>query len=163
MEHGFYSHTFPGQYINAAVNASGLANGFLGPVPEGYCWYVERLTCWSNSSNNSTGILEIFVLQSQTPPNDNSRQGRQDVAVGNVVQNGVSDERSPIYVPAGHFLVASWSLLNSADQVALSCQIRVHKLHAKPTHPAVSHHHMPGGEQAIGHFRPTGDEPEGQI
>lgn len=136
---GIYENTYPNRYISATIGSAGTAQGNIGPCPEGFCWYVERLCCYSNTSATS-GVLEIYAIPTETVPNDASKSGRQDVAVGTTVQNGVSDQRSPIFVGAGMFLVASWSGLTNGDLVRLSAQIRVHRLLA--TEPTGRH---PGG------------------
>ena len=131
---GIYENTYSDRYLNATVGSAGTANDNIGPCPEGFCWYVERLTCFSNTANATTGVLEIYAIPTPMVPNDNSKSGRQDVAVGTVVQNGVSDENSPIYLGPGMFLVASWTALTNGDLVAVSCQVRVHRLLSTVAH-----------------------------
>jgi hypothetical protein len=144
MWNGYHFTTRPDEYINATIDSAGLAQGFIGPCPEGFCWYVERTTCYSNDTA-TTGILEVYSIRSEIKPSDTSKQGRQDVAVGAVVLNGVSDEASPIYIGPGYFVVASWSGLTAGKVVAMSMQIRVHKLetgheqHAHGAHPLHDH------------------------
>lgn len=118
------------------IVAAGTFVDSLGPVPEGYCWYVERITCYSNDTA-TTGVFELFVIRGDTPPGKPDISGRQDVATGSVVLNGVSDEESPIHVPPGYTLVGSWSGLTSAKVVSASFQIRWNELE---THSAPRHH-----------------------
>ena len=150
MWNGYHVATRPDQYIAATVASTGLANGFIGPCPEGYCWYVDRITCYSNDTA-TTGVLELYSQSTGNVPNDTSKQGRQDVALGSVVLNGVSDENQPIYVGPSYFLVASWSGLTSGKLVALSAQIRWHKLetgHEHRTHGSHPLHDHIGDEKA---------------
>jgi hypothetical protein len=127
---GFHSHTASGMAINATANASGLAQGFLGPVPPGYCWYVERMTTWSNSTATNCE-LEIFAqADSQAPAGFSAtvgdRTNRQDLSV--VAGDDVSDNIAPIYIGEGYYLVAIWTGLNSGDLATLSTQIAVHQI-----------------------------------
>lgn len=144
----------PDNYISATANAAGVASGSIGPCPEGFCWYVERMTCFSDSAATAP-ILEVYVLPTNAAPSDASKQGRQDVATGTNVVNGVSDAASPIVVPAGYYLVAVWTALNSGDHGRLSTQIAVHAL---PAERATAKH--PGawtGDEKIGdHLGRTG-------
>ena len=156
MEHGFHHTTRPDQYIHATAASTGIAHGGLGPCPQGFCWYIERMTCYSNSGvtvSATTPLLEIYVMQDGGgPPNDASKQGRQDLAVGQVVINGVSDEHQPIYVGPGYKIEAVWTGMNSGDLCVVSFQQRVNKLHATPEPQTTSqhhgmHHHEPKSEQ----------------
>ena len=140
MERGYHHSTRSDQYIAATVASNGTATGFLGPVPEGFCWYVERLTAHSNTANSTTGKLEVYVQPFQAAPNDASKRGRQDFAIGTAVQDSASDENSPIYVGPGDYLVAVWSALTSGDLVSLSAQIRVHKIEIAAHREANGHH-----------------------
>ncbi len=129
MRRGIIESTRPDQYINATVAATGGASGSIGPCPEGFEWYVERLTCsQSGAAVAATALLEIYVQAAPDAPLDASKQGRQDVSVGSVVKDGVSDQQSPIVVPPGYHLVAVWSALTSGDKVKLSSQIQVRRL-----------------------------------
>lgn len=128
--YSIYDHHEMGQEIIATANSSGIAQGFLGPCPEGYQWYVERYTNFSNTAKNSGVLTELFVLTTQQLSSDwtqtvGSRAGRQDVT--NVVNQG-GDNSSPICVPAGYFLVALWTGLNANDVTEVSTQIAVHQL-----------------------------------
>lgn len=127
---GVLESTRPDQYIGATVASDGTATGYIGPCPEGFEWYVERMTCAQSGAGVSatTALLEIYVQQSQNAPGDASKQGRQDIAVGTAVANDVSDNLSPIVVPPGMFLVAYWTGLTSGDLVKLSTQIQVRRL-----------------------------------
>lgn len=129
MRHGILDSVNSGQYITATANASGIAQGFIGPVPAGYCWYVERMTTWSNTSATTGLELEIFVLTSGTLGSNytttvGDRAGRQDLSTN--AQDDVADENSPIYVGEGYYLVALWTGFTSGDKVQLSAQIAVH-------------------------------------
>ena len=161
MRLGYLSAYRPDNYVNAAANANGQAIGAVGPVPEGFVWYCERITCSSNTSQ-STGVLEVYVLPTNpqaTTALDGSKAGRQDIASGAVVQNGVSDQRSPIAIPVGHFLVFVWTGLANGDKVQASMQLAIHQLAARS-----SDGKHPGGwtgEERIGdHLGRIGTPPD---
>lgn len=127
---GFHSHTAPGMSILATANSSGIAQGFLGPVPPGYCWYVERMTTWSNTAQTSPKV-EVFVIQDSQIPSTytatvGDRSGRQDLSL--TAANDISDEKSAIYVPETYCLVAFWTGLTSGDLAQLTAQVAVHQL-----------------------------------
>jgi hypothetical protein len=128
MRAGFYDHTESGMVIKAIANSSGIAQGYLGPVPEGYCWYVERESTWSTGS---AGECEIFVVTTHQMPSGmtaaaGDRAGRQDVSL--LASDDISDNNSPIFVGPGYYLVAFWTGLTNLDQVILSTQIVIHRL-----------------------------------
>ena len=125
---GVYDHTRTDQQISATVGSAGTASGALGPVPEGFCWYIERETCQSNTAATTGALLEVFVSTAQTGPVSPDKTGLQDASVGASVAENVSDNQSPIFLEAGKFLVAQWSGLTQNDLVRYTAQIRVHQL-----------------------------------
>ncbi|SRR5260221_336891 len=151
---GIIESSRPDQYIAATVAAGGGATGFLGPCPEGFEWYVERLTCaQSGAAVAATALLEFYVQLAQDAPSDASKQGRQDIAVGSSVANNVSDQNQAIVVPPGYFLVAVWSGLTSGDKVKVSSQMQVRRLILER---ARSDNHIHGIEH-------TGDRKRGDL
>lgn len=143
MRDGIHHSWRPGDYITATVNAAGIASGSIGPCPEGYVWYVERLTCFSTDTVLTTGgLLEIYSIPTEDSPNDESKSGRQDVAVDVIVLNSVSDQRSPIIVPPGYYLVAKWSGFNAGNTNTLSAQIEVRKIVLHDPRLKHGHHDM---------------------
>lgn len=127
MREGVFDHVRVGDRIIATAGSTGLAQGSLGPVAAGYCWYVERLTTFNPRANS---VLEVFAIAVEELPAGFSatvgdRAGRQDVSVA--ANNDVADQASPIYVPEGYFLVAFWSGLTEGDIAQLSAQIAVHQ------------------------------------
>lgn len=125
-----YDHHRSLDLITATADVNGLAQGFLGPVPSGYCWHVERLTSFVNATRTSA-VCEIFAVGQESlsgyTATSGSRAGRQDVMPSNAY-NAVADEKSPVYVGEGMFLVAFWSGLTQNDVAQLSAQIRVEQL-----------------------------------
>lgn len=126
MRPGVHAGYRPGDYISQTVGSTGTAQGAIGPCPDGYEWHVERITCYTNGTTTNA-VLEVYVLRTNDIPDDNSKSGRQDVAIGATVGNGISDQNSPIVVPAGYFLVAGWSGLTNGDVVRFSAQIEVRR------------------------------------
>jgi hypothetical protein len=134
---GIYDHTEPGMTITATANATGIAQGFLGPVPAGYCWYLERWTTFS-SGGTSSSLLGLYVLTTNAMPAQFSatfgdRAGRQDLSLS--AANDAADLNSPIYIPEGYYLVAFWTGFNSADVAQLSTQVAVHLVGTSRTEP----------------------------
>jgi hypothetical protein len=156
---GFYDHQRVGDTIGPlTANASGIAQGFLGPVAEGYCWYVERMTIWSTNTATTGLKCEIFVVRNQQlapgfTATAGDRQGRQDLSLA--AGNDVSDEVNPLFVGAGYYLVAFWSGFTVGDTVELTSQIAVHKLQLTHTQPPIQH----PSEQQLLHALPQ--TPEG--
>ncbi len=136
---GFYDHHENQWLIRAVADSNGLAQGFLGPCSEGYCWYVERMTTWANASRTAA-VCEVFVqtankLQSSFSATVGDRTGRQDVSIN--ASNDVADENSPIYVGPGQYLIAAWSGFTSGDLVELSVQAAIHLLALAIEDPAL--------------------------
>lgn len=128
MYEGYYDSTRSDLYITATANASGIAQGFIGPVSPGYAWYVERMTTYSTSAQSSV-ICEVFVqpqatLDTAYSATAGSRQYRQDLSLAG--KNDVADERSPIFVNENQYLVVGWTGLANGDVVQFSTQVRVH-------------------------------------
>lgn len=113
--------------IKATANASGNATGYLGPCPEGFAWYVERYTTYVLTSGSPQ--CEIYALN--TPINVGNlplpdKSGRQDWSADG--KNDISDNKTPVYIEAGYYLVAVWTSCNASDPCQLSTQIRVHQM-----------------------------------
>lgn len=155
MVKGFFHDVRSDFYLKLTVAAAQTtAFGSLGEVPHGFCWYVERLTSKS-STTQASPVLEIYVLNTNLSSLPPDIQGRQDVATGSVVQNGVSDQRSPIYVPEGYFLIAVWSGHTAGDIVQLSAQVRVHKTTLDVPHKHGNGHSRRGYHEALGLLEPV--------
>ena len=127
---GIHETTRPDLYIAATADATGVAQGAIGPCPEGYEWYVERMTVsQSGAAVAAAATVEVFVVATDRLTGTTSKQGRQDYAAGATnVAGSVSDAASPIVIPAGFFLVCYWTGLTAADKVQLSTQIEIRRL-----------------------------------
>lgn len=125
MRQGYIEHVESGYTITATINSAGTGQGYLGPVPQGYCWYLER----ASSYIAHTAVLELAVVTQQALPNLTAnwdRAARQFwAATGADIQ---IDANQPVYVGPGYYLVAYWTGGTSADVALLSTQIAVHKL-----------------------------------
>src|SRR5207253_3230426 len=113
--------------IRATAGGTGLAQGFLGPVPAGYYWEVQRYTTFNPRANS---VCELFVLNAEQLPSGmtaavGDRSGRQDVSI--TANNAAADNAAPIVVNEGQFLIAFWSGLTAADEAQLSTQIAVYQ------------------------------------
>lgn len=116
-----------GWTIRATADSNGLAQGAIGPVPAGYCWYVERYSTFNPRANS---VCEIFALNSEKLPSGftaaiGDRAGRLDVSI--TANNAAADNAAPLYVGEGYWLVAFWSGLTSGDLAQLSTQIAIHR------------------------------------
>lgn len=122
---GFFEHHEPVRAITTnAANSSGNATGYMGPCPAGYCWYLENLTL--RIADN--GVLDLFVVPEETVQLGTAwdMNGRFDHFAA--ATDDVRNYGTPIFVPAGYFIVASLSGATSGDRANLSMQIAVHQL-----------------------------------
>ena len=167
-EDGVYDSSTNQAFINATANASGIAQGSIGPCPSGYQWYVERYSTFVNTS--ATPALEIFVMNSPTLPSNytatlGDRQGRMDYTSSG--KNAQSDNNSPVIVQEGQWLIAGWTGATSGDQCQLSIQyhtnlktLRIepmqliqqtaeHAYIGAPEHAVEHNHHHRNGRHAL--------------
>lgn len=157
MRMGVFDHTRPAEPKSGTANASGVASLFYGPCPEGYGWYIERI-----SVHCPTAAAVAHVCVALTPLSAVDYGSRMDFTTGGA--DSIADESTAIYVPAGYSLSIIWTAATSADVCTASVQYAVHQLdprymmspedmrevqaaHEHPksplTHPAVA------GERAI--------------
>ena len=129
MWKGYLTDVFSDRYKTGTANSSGQVTHSVGAVPEGYCWYLNRETLYSNTTATAA-TFELYVLRANSRPTDTTKAGRQDYTTGTLLQNGVNDLAAPIYVGPGYFIVLVWSGLNQGDIVSWSGQILSHKLEA---------------------------------
>jgi len=156
--HGFHDHTRNEDIIKATAAATGVAFGYLGPTPAGYCWYVERLTTNTNTAAG-TPALEVYVLGSVPTTTPVDKMGRQDYTP--TAANDVLDEVNPIALTEGQYLCAVWTGCTSGDLCQLSAQIAVHSLRVAaygPTHDELAalraHEIEAAHERESAHFLP---------
>lgn len=126
---GYPVHVESGMTISV-VSGGTTAQGFLGPVPPGYCWYVEKWTAFGNHASTAP-TLELFVLTSQTVPAATTatvgdRAGRQDLTL--LANNAVMLSDNPIYVGENYYLVAFWSTVSQNDIMQATFQIATHQI-----------------------------------
>lgn len=122
---GFFSHHEPVRtFLTGAANASGNATGSYGPCPEGYCWYVENVTMRIPDN----GVLDLFAVAQDSVQLGTAwdMAGRFDHFAATT--DDARNYASPIYVPAGYWIVASVSGGTTGDKGLVSFQIAVHQL-----------------------------------
>lgn len=118
---GLYRYHVPMQGRVAKANASGIATAYYGPAPEGYCWYVERM-----STNAPTAATRLDVMVAPEASFNDPAYYRTDFTLSG--SDAIADETQPPYVPAGYYLVFRWSGATSGDVCVASIQYAVHEM-----------------------------------
>lgn len=161
MRAGFFDHHEPLQTISvSALNASGNGQGFLGPVPQGYCWYIENVTMRVPNQ----GVLDMIISPTQKVPAGTAWDfsGRFDLFAA--ATDDARNYASPIYVGPGMYIVASVTGGTQNDTPTISLQIAVHQLNpAFMTSPEdarqiqAAHQHATREHAELSHSYATGD------
>lgn len=101
-------------------NATPLALQRIGPVPQGFIWYLERV---SVHVNTHTGIPNIFSTSSDTPELVNMTD-RQDTGI-TAANDFQRDYSNPILVKPGHWLLiaVNGGTIANGDTVGITVQI----------------------------------------
>jgi hypothetical protein len=134
MREGLFDHhrRDSQQALAAAVGGQPNAQGVLGPVPEGYAWYVENFA-YTVVGANHTALIDVAVLRDDGPLPAQATWDHQGLVwtgpaaaqIKGSTNNGVA-----WYAPAGTFL--KWSAapgtLANGDVVVVTYQIAVHQL-----------------------------------
>ena len=120
---GVYEYHVPMLGATATANASGIAKAGYGPVPEGYCWYIER---YSVHCPTSGAVAAVFVAQGSTGTGAVDPSYRTDYTTAGA--DAVGDAFHAIYVPSGYHLVIQWTAATSGDLCVASIQYAVHQL-----------------------------------
>ena len=107
----------------ASANSSGVAKVGYGPVPEGYCWYIER---YSVHCPTAAAVASVFVVQGATGTAAVDTSYRADYTTAGA--DAVGDAFHAIYIPSGYHFLIQWTAATSADVCVASCQIAVHQL-----------------------------------
>ncbi len=133
---GFFDHHTPDLYASAvAATAAPVAQDFLGPVPQGYCWYLEAWTSHIGAAH--TAVCELAVSPTQQLPAISANWDR-----GNRLwfSGAAAADFSPLagyalYIPEGYYLIAYWTAgggtLVAGDTCLLTTQIAWHQLSVK--------------------------------
>ena len=134
LREGLFEHHRRDSVAVVAAGGTPLAQGFYGPVPEGYAWYVE-LAAFGVLGNSHTAIAALAVSP------DNAALGSiagwdfagLQAEVAPAVVSGQFPLALPLYVPANHWvrLLAFGGSLAAADLVNFSFQTAVHQLNPR--------------------------------
>ena len=127
MWKGYLADVFNERYRGGTSDSTGIVTHSLGPVPEGYCWYLSNSTLHS-TTQQPTATFEIYASSANQRPTDGTKSGRQDFTSGANVQDSANNYSSPLYFGPGQFVVFVWTGLSSGDLVSWSGQIHSHKL-----------------------------------
>ena len=120
---GIFERHIPMEGKTASANSSGVAKVGYGPVPEGYCWYIER---YSVHCPTAAAVAAVFVTLGATGTAAVDPSYRTDYTTAGA--DAVGDAFHAIYVPAGYHLVIQWTAATSADVCTASIQYAVHDL-----------------------------------
>ena len=137
MREGLFDHHRVDSVTITVQNVGGLVQGekILGPVPEGYAWYVENLAHVVKGNNRSAVVWWVVTVDDGAlggPAGLVNFDGQgQAAAVGGLAGNYFC--AAPIYVGPGHVLhalasAAQGSSVQAGDQVTATAQIAVHQL-----------------------------------
>ncbi len=105
------------------ASSAGIAKASYGPVPEGYCWYIER---YSVHCPTAAAVAAVFVTQGATGTAAIDPGYRADYTTAGA--DAVGDAFHAIYVPAGYHFTVQWTGATSGDACTASCQIAVHQV-----------------------------------
>ena len=113
-----YVQTIPRQSVVTIGQGATTAVVSLTPTP-GTIWKVGRI-----SMHVSTGTAVLDVLVGPKGVTDNAYRRDHSAAAS----DNVSDQSTPIYVPAGDHLVLSWSQASAGAVCQAALQIEVHRM-----------------------------------
>jgi hypothetical protein len=120
---GFYDHHVPMLGATGTATSAGVAKVGYGPVPEGYCWYIER---YSVHCPTGAAVAAVFVAQGATGTAAVDSGYRADYTTAGA--DAVGDSFNAIYVPAGYHFIVQWTAATSGDVCTASIQYAVHQL-----------------------------------
>ena len=117
---GILDHTVPMQgRTSAAASSAGVADTWYGPVPEGFIWYVERVSVYCPTS---AAAVALYVSTSELGTDLGSRADYTSAGA-----NAIADEFNPIYLPEGYYLHVQWTAATSGDRCTSGVQYAVHE------------------------------------
>lgn len=130
LREGMFDHHRLDAVSAVAAGGTPLAQLSLGPVPQGYVWYIENIA-FSVLGNAHTAAVDVaitpddVVLPAQASWDHAGLVWTLAAAIRGSVQPGL-----PFYAQAGHFvhLVAAGGTLAAADVVVATFQVAVHQL-----------------------------------
>lgn len=135
---GVFTHhrldTLPG----LAAGGTPTAQVVLGPVPEGFCWYIEGIG-FAVVGNSHTAAVDVAVtpdggtLPAQASWDHAGLVWKFDSGTAIAAIAGSSKMLTPIYMGPGHFAHAYFSggTLAAGDAVTVTFQVAVHELNPR--------------------------------
>ena len=128
---GLFDHHRLDTLAMLAAGGTPVAQKVLGPVPEGYCWYVEVIG-FSVVGNSHTALLDVAVTPDGGDLPAQATWDHQGLVwtVPTAAVRASENAGHAIYVAPGHFIhaYASGGTLAANDPVAVTFQIAVHQL-----------------------------------
>ena len=123
---GIFQTHIPALGATATASSAGVAKMRWGPVPEGYCWYIER---YSGYCPTAAATAAVFVVLGSTGTAAVDPSYQMDSTIMAAAQTSVvGDANQPIYVPAGYHFVFQFTGATSGDKCVGSIQHAVHQL-----------------------------------
>lgn len=132
MREGLFEHhrLDPVTLVAATLGAGPVAQGILGPVPQGYTWYIESVA-FSVAGANHTAEYNMAVTVDDPPLPASAVWDRAGLEL--VIPAAIRGSSPPgiaWYAQAGHFIrhYLSGGTLAAGDVVTVTTQIAVHQL-----------------------------------
>ena len=131
MREGLFDH-HRRDFLTISVPASVLGQAALGPVPEGYAWYVENFA-YTVLGNSHTALVDVAI----TPDGGNlpaqatwDHQGLVWTNPGAAAIRASANNGVAWYAPPGSFIhvVGANGTLASGDVIVAQFQVAVHQL-----------------------------------
>lgn len=117
-----------------AAGGTPVAQGVLGPVSEGYCWYIEVIA-FTVVGNAHTALIDVAVTPDSGPLPAQAtwdHQGLVWTTTAAAIRNSENAGHA-IYVAPGHFVhaVLAGGTLAAGDAATVTFQIAVHELNPR--------------------------------
>jgi hypothetical protein len=130
MREGLFDHHRLENLALVAAGGTPIAQAVLGPVPEGYAWYLEQ-AAYTVVGNSHTAAIDLAVtpdggaLPAQATWDHQGLVWTTAAAVRGSMQTGLA-----IYLGPGHFLhvYLSGGTLAAGDAATVTLQVAVHQL-----------------------------------
>lgn len=127
----FESHRLdPVTVLAAAVGGSPQAEAKLGPVPQGYAWYLENVA-YSITGSSHTAALDLVITPDDTSQPANAVWDHAGLVwTTPAAVRGFSGPGAAYYAGPGHWIhaVASGGTLANGDVLTVTFQVAVHQL-----------------------------------
>lgn len=130
LRQGLFDHHRLEPLALVAAGATPTAQGVLGPVPEGYAWYLEQVA-YTVAGNSHTAAMDLAVAVDGGPlPAQASWDHAGLVWTTAAAVRASMNPGLAIFVPPGHFVHAylSGGTLAAGDTAVVTFQVAVHQL-----------------------------------